>query len=272
MPSIIRIAISIAIVTQLSLARAETVLCTPIVPPVTITSSGVYCLMADYALNVRDRAAIQVDANDVVIDFNSHRLGNGQAGGRQGVGVWAQNRRNISVRNGTIRAFKNGISITGMLSRGNVVENMLLEKIASGAIKVDGTANAIRGNRVVETGVIDVASDQKVFGISAIGDGGNVSDNVVFDTMDANTPVAIEVGGAGVIVVGNIVSGVRSRSSRAVGIGTAGPALVRGNIVVNGNPTGDVWEGIDDYWTADGNWSEARVQQDNYVKSIGGKM
>src|SRR5262245_30153800 len=86
-------------------ARAETALCTAIGSmPVTITTQGIYCLTTDFNLNLATGAAITVNTNNVVIDLNGHKIGNLAAGsGTLAKGVYAVQRQNITIKNGTIR-------------------------------------------------------------------------------------------------------------------------------------------------------------------------
>src|SRR5262245_30193474 len=81
-------------------ASAETVNCTNITPvPATITLPGVYCLKQSLTTSIATGVAIEVQANNVVIDMNGFRLGGGAAGlGTETYGIHALNRLNVTVR------------------------------------------------------------------------------------------------------------------------------------------------------------------------------
>lgn len=134
-------------------AQAETTVCKEIVPPVAITQPGVYCLFKDYALNIPG-AAIDVQANNVVIDLNGHRLGNGSAGpATVSVGVNSRNMLNTSVRNGTILGFGYGIVLSGETGSGHLVEDMLIDRNTLRGVYVSGKRSVIRRNRITNTGL-----------------------------------------------------------------------------------------------------------------------
>src|SRR5262249_35868406 len=87
-------------------AWAETVACTAITPPATITAEGIYCLIQDFTLNMASGNAIDIQANNVELDLNSHKLGNLAAGpGTTARGIHALDRKNITIKNGSIRGF-----------------------------------------------------------------------------------------------------------------------------------------------------------------------
>jgi hypothetical protein len=94
---------------------AETEDCTNITTlPLTITVQGVYCLKQDLATNIASGNAITIATNNVTIDFNGFKLGGLAAGpNTQANGVAAENRQNITLRNGNIRGFRSGVRING---------------------------------------------------------------------------------------------------------------------------------------------------------------
>src|SRR5262245_57018630 len=88
-------------------AHAETTQCTAITSvPYTITVPGIYCLIADLEYPSASGDAITIEANNVVIDLNGHKIGNLAAGlGTTAVGISAARRQNITIKNGTLRGF-----------------------------------------------------------------------------------------------------------------------------------------------------------------------
>ena len=62
-------------------ARAETVNCTPITAlPAVITHPGVYCFTGDLITSMPSGSAIDIQANNVVLDLNGFKLGGLGAG------------------------------------------------------------------------------------------------------------------------------------------------------------------------------------------------
>src|SRR6266542_1190224 len=94
-------------------ARAETVNCTAITAlPAVITVQGVYCFTGDLATAITSGIAIDIQTNNVVLDLNGFKLGGLAAGpGTTANGIHALNRQNITIKNGTIRGFLEGIVI-----------------------------------------------------------------------------------------------------------------------------------------------------------------
>jgi len=97
--------------------------------PLTVTAPGIYCLTQDIATNLASGAAITIAANNVVLDLNGHGLGNLAAGlGTQAGGIFAFQRKNLTIKNGTVRGFLRGIFLddlnTFTTSQGQVVEDI----------------------------------------------------------------------------------------------------------------------------------------------------
>lgn len=254
----------LAVFSLLSLsARAETAICTEIVPPVTITQPGVYCLFKDYALNLAEGAAITVSASNVVLDFNGHRVGNPGAGtSSTAVGVLSgvsgqAGYKNIAVRNGTLISFYKGVQVTGGGSQGHVIEDMLIDRSLFFGLDVDADASVLRRNRVVGTGSIGGPTTTNA-GIAVYGDGVVVAENEVLDTRSKSGVVGIYAarGGSGesagsVVVSGNRVIGLTSGAQGdETGLWILSPATVRDNMVLDtqaasGGTTRGVHGGLD---------------------------
>jgi hypothetical protein len=104
--------------------------CTPITSlPNTITTPGVYCLTSDLATNVTSGNAIEIVTDNVVINLNGHTLDGQTAGlGTSTNGIYAYQRQNITIRNGTVRGFLFGIYLKDdspyMTSQGHIIEDI----------------------------------------------------------------------------------------------------------------------------------------------------
>lgn len=162
-------------------AAAETTLCTNITSvPTTITTQGVYCMKQHITTNLASGAAITVNVNNVTIDCNEFKLGNLAAGvGTNAIGVLADGRNNVTVRNCGIRGFRTGVSLVDGLYQ--VYDNRFDQNTQT-SIQVSGDGSVVRNNTVVDTGGSTVAGITDFHGILTEGDVdvvGNLVSNVV---------------------------------------------------------------------------------------------
>lgn len=150
-------------------AAAETTICTEITStPTVITTQGVYCLKKHLTANLSTGAAITVNANNVTIDCNEFKIGDLAAGPQtNAVGISANSRLNVTVRNCGIRGFRAGIEL---LNGDYRVENNRLDLNTQIGIRVSGDGSKIRGNEVVDTGGSSVAGLTEFQGIDSGGD------------------------------------------------------------------------------------------------------
>lgn len=221
-------------------AHAETTLCTEVVPPVTITAPGIYCLFHDYALSLATGAAITVNASNVVIDFNGHRIGNmggGSANSAYGVRSYNsstfQGYQNLTIRNGVIRGFGFGVVADGVGSQGHLVEDMLLDRNLTIGVGLFAAGSVVRGNRVVATGTISTRNSWTV-GIVVSGDTSVVANNEVLDTVGAQEVMGIQVAGPGIVVSGNRVTKLAAGSGYSeYGVWASGVGHVSNNSVID---------------------------------------
>ncbi len=198
-------------------AHAETNNCTEITAlPFTITVQGIYCLKQNLNVNLATGNAITINAGNVTIDFNGWRVNN-QAATTEANGVFAQDRRNITVRNGFVRGFESGVIITkafSSVSSSHIVEGMKILDSTLAGIFVGGDNSIVRDNRV--SGV-----------------GGNASTGAE----------GILVAGTGDIVVsGNLVSGVNETGfSYGILVQAGFRVHVFENIITNISGAGNVY-------------------------------
>lgn len=180
-------------------ARAETTLCTQITSiPFVINTTGTYCLKSDLATNATSGNMITINANNVVIDLNSFKLG-GAGGGpaTTTVGIFANERRNVTIRNGTIRGFHTGIHLynSNVGQTSHLIEDVLIDlSTVRGLYMFGGSGNVVRNNRISQTG-----------------------------SASASQAVGIDLNSAfGAQIVGNMVNAVKA----APGFGTAMGILI----------------------------------------------
>ena len=205
----------VALVLGTASAQAETVNCTHITAlPAVITVQGVYCFTSDLSTAMTTGNAIDIQTNNVILDLNGFKPGGLAAGnGTQTNGIFASGRQNITIKNGTIRGFLNGISIernAGSVSQGHVVEDIRADHNTSMGISVFSGSTIVRNNQVVATGGTTVfGADVNAFGIIVDGTGLRVLNNDVINTVKQGVGTATGiylVFVRGALVVNNRIS------------------------------------------------------------------
>jgi hypothetical protein len=175
-------------------AGAETVQCVPLTGlPATITAEGVYCLTTDFTVSLASGKAITIAASNVVLDLNGRTIDNLAAGAdTTAVGVYAAQRQNIVVRNGTVTGFQVGIHLEDLLPyatpAGHIVEDIRANRNLGVGIWVQGRGNLVRRNRVLAAGGVVGG-----IGIAAIGPGNRVIDNDVIGASASGSTTAFGI-------------------------------------------------------------------------------
>jgi parallel beta-helix repeat protein len=145
----------LAILTLLpTAAKAEVTECKVITAlPAEINSSGVWCLKQDLAWNGVN-PAIHIQRSFVTLDLNGYTI-KGPSGG---MGIFGYDLNNVTIRNGTIFGFRQGIVLVHSGTTGaniksgrHLIESMTIEKSGLTGIDVSGDSNIVRGNHVVRT-------------------------------------------------------------------------------------------------------------------------
>jgi hypothetical protein len=191
--------------------------CTPITSvPVTITTSGVYCLTGNLTLAAPSAPAITVSANSVVIDFHGYRLNSGTTAPLSGVGIRVDT-PHATVRNGHIVGFSVGVF---SFAKATIVEDMRLSNNHQSGVDSEGLDTVVRRN---------VCVLNELANCIRIGAGGSrVVDNDI-----AGVP---EGGGTGIFISGLNAFVVGNRLTRlSVGIqfGAYGSGKYRDNLTSN---------------------------------------
>ena len=212
--SFIAVVLGLALTLGAVPTQAETTNCTPITSlPATIIVQGVYCFTGDLATAITSGNAIEIQTNNVVLDLNSFKLGGLAAGpGTQATGIFASNRQNLTIKNGTIRGFFRGIHlIDSGASQGHVVEDIRADQNTFEGILVQGAGTIVRNNQVVATGgTTAFGVDADALGIAVSGTGPQVLNNAVINTVAQGTGTAWGirlVSVTGGLVVNNRITG-----------------------------------------------------------------
>ena len=191
--------------------------------PANLIDPGVYCLSFKYInFPLASGTLITISADNVVFDLNGATLDGTPKGSAYSFGIQSYNHSNITIRNGTLRGFNYGISLTAPLGYVNttvrpshsfLVENMRIIESRTAGMQVIGYDSQIRGNYVAHTGGSpDRRLSGNAWGIIAAGDGLRVIDNDV-TYMHVNTafPGGVTTGiflsgGSNMVVVNNRIS------------------------------------------------------------------
>jgi len=239
-------------------ARAETQMCTTIAAlPYDITVAGHYCLEHDLSV---DGTAVNIQADNVVLDCNNHRVTSQSPGLYNGIYGWSTH-QGVVVRNCVLEDFGGAIYLAGSSdpgARGNIVEGNTLLRSGAYGIQVWGSNNRIEGNRVSgNTG----GSNGQAEGIVLIGPGNNsccnqIRDNVVSDFKPGVPTSSLTIQGivfSGVTqteVSGNTVSGLYARTGSNVDYissqGSTGSLIAR-NTVLSAPPLAAPFDGEQTY-------------------------
>ena len=202
-------------------AKAEIVNCINITSmPAVITTQGVYCLKQHMPINLASGAAITVSVNNVTIDCNEFKIGNLAAGpANNAVGISANGRLNLTIRNCGIRGFRSGVQLVDGDYR--VLDNRFDLNTQTGVF-VSGDGSAVRRNDVVDTGSSAIAGLTEFNGISVSGD---------IDIIDNNVSGVVSSAGSNGGVYGIRTAGMDSgtvRSNRVRNLAPDGIGFQRG--------------------------------------------
>jgi hypothetical protein len=165
--------------------KAETINCTAVIAlPAVINAPGIYCFTNSLTTSITSDAAITIDSNNVVLDLNGFSLSGSGGLATTAMGILAFDRRNITIKNGTVFGFMRGISLLDNgASQGHIVEDIRADHNTIMAIGVDGLGTLIRNNLVFATGGGTCCGPGiDAVGIRAGGSGARVINNDVIDT------------------------------------------------------------------------------------------
>jgi len=225
-------------------AKAETIECTVIdTIPIIITVQGVYCLKGNLASSLTSGNMIEVATNNVTIDMNGFKLGGLAAGaGTNANGIFALNRRNITIRNGSIRGFFRGIFLDGdaASSSGHLLEDLRLDGNTAIGAQVQGTGNIIRNNQVVNTGPGDNVTSAAGLVILNSNDS-VVEGNVISSVSETLQSTGIFVQLSSLIEVRNntVLRTKDAASNRGITVVNSNDVTIIGNRILNPATTGD---------------------------------
>jgi hypothetical protein len=190
-------------------AAAEITNCTAITSlPATISAPGIYCLTADLSTSDPNVFAITINASSVTLDLNGHKLGGLGAGpATTAYGIYAKDRKNLTIRNGTIRGFLTGINLQDAgASSGHLVEDLRLDGNTQMCASIAGAGSIFQRNQVVNTGGSTLVP--YTWALNAQGAGVRVLENDIVDTFSqSSVSTVVQLQHApGAVVRGNRIS------------------------------------------------------------------
>lgn len=195
--------------------------------PKVIRKPGIWCLWKNLKWDGTVGFAIDIRANDVTVDLNGYAISGVSASGL-GTGttaIYAADRRNVTVRNGTFRGFNRGIHLAGTQANGNAGARIgplrIVDTRQRGIFISGGSGHVVRGNQIVNTGLNGAAT---VAGIHLQGvSGSTIADNTVSGVEGAKQATGIHIVDSGSVAV----------SANAV-LDTRSPSQARGIIATGG--------------------------------------
>lgn len=204
--------------------------------PAVITQPGIHCMKQDLATSMTSGSAITVNANNVTIEMNDFKLGGLGAGvNTNATGIYAYNRQNLTIRNGTIRGFANNVKLEGAqvngTSNGHLIENIRSESARYISLWVMGSNSVVRSNLVLTTGNGGFVTAYGI--VVQFGQGHTVMNNVVNDVTETSEAYGIKAADTvGAIVQDNQVRNVTATYS--YGIHSTGErTVIQRNTVTN---------------------------------------
>ena len=168
--------------------------------------------------------AITINTSNVTIDLNGYRLSNLAAGaGTLTYGIYASQRKNITIRNGSVRGFYLGIYLYDVspytASSGHLIEDIRADGNTYIGMVILGTGNIIRNNQVVNTG--GSSQTAYVYGIYAFGPGSSVMNNDIINTVEqtGGGSWVVNVDGCnGCTIENNRISNSSAMATTSIGI------------------------------------------------------
>jgi hypothetical protein len=207
--------------------------------PITITAQGRYCLNQNLSSTQTTGAAITIETDFVELDLKGFKIGGGSAGtGTHAVGIYALNRKNITIKNGNVRGFLRGVFLedssgTFSVSQGHVVQNVRADENTLAGIHVQGTGNTIRGNQVVKTtGTTSLGANADTYGIRADGPGARVLGNDVTDTIGVGSGLGFAIyvaSSTGTVIERNRLGGTSAGANTGIRVASGADLLVATN-------------------------------------------
>jgi len=221
----------------------QVTLCTEITAlPALINTSGIHCLKKDLTHAGTTGIAIDVRRPNVTIDLNGFTITGGLGAATQSTGIHSLNRRNVTIRNGTLRGFLVGIFIDGKASFNLLIENVHLDQVRGAAVRIDQASQTVfQNNQITNAGGTPGEFDNNVAVALNQTKNTTISNNLI-------NGVGANFGATGIQVNASELTEVRDNSVLNVVGGNTGFSIIavgsnnttiHGNRVLNSTNTGN---------------------------------
>lgn len=218
--------------------------------PFTISEEGVYCFTGNLSTGITSGYAISIETDNVVLNLNGWKLDGLAAGtGTTTKGIYADQRENITIRNGAIRGFFIGVYLEGVspytVSQGHLIEDIHFDKNTGQGVYLIGSSITLRRNQIMNTGGTTFNPDSTCNAVILQGIGGRILDNYMSNTMTTGTGSAygLSVSATGAAVIGNRIERLNTDTGT-----TYGMFISSENVLVKGNSITGADYGV--YFTA----------------------
>lgn len=179
---------------------AEAAECSPIEKiPLRIANSGTFCLVRDLVTDISDGNAIRIEADNVTIDLQGFTLAGSEGLSTKVIGIFAESRKNIIVRNGSISGFLHGVFLDHAFvaantrtSFGHVLEKLRFIDNRHMGARVEGSEVVIRNNQFIGTGPGEISKSTSALFIST-SRSVTISNNIISRTRGTDRAVGIEI-------------------------------------------------------------------------------
>lgn len=211
--------------------------------PIQILNSGVYCLTANLYSSETDGSAINVNADNVVIDLKGWTLSGQSAGSATlATGISSYSRDNVTIRNGTVTGFHAGIFLADAAayntSEGHIVEDVHLDHNWIYGVVIEGVGSIVRRNFVSFTGLSTAGADVNAEAIRVRGGGSRIVNNDI-STVAPCYAIRAEYADGATIAENRIDFVVNNGTGKGYGISIHGS-----NLIVRENSIAEVDYGI----------------------------
>lgn len=197
--------------------------CTPITSiPYVIKQPGLYLFTEHMTTNIASGNAITIASDDVIVDLNGFMLDGLAAGsGTEAKGIYADHCKNVMIKNGVIKGFKNAINIDSSWrasgdnslppkpSNAIIIENIRALKNIYKGIYVKGDNSIIRNNMISGGGIGIHVSGSDFDGVAS-GQGTVIENNSISSLYETNVFGIYLVYTSKIAVKNNVISGLRS--------------------------------------------------------------
>ncbi len=220
-------------------AQAEVTECTEITTvPMSITAQGLYCLKGNLLTGISTGTAISIETNNVTIDMNGWRIG-GLAGGdaSTAIGISSLGRKNVTVRNGSIRGFAAAIQVSDASSSRHRYEDLVIDGAKSAGIIIAGTNHTIRNNQIWNTGDSSVLNGAAgILGSGGLLISSNIIGNTISGVLETSTSNGLRLSSGGLMNVikdNTITNVIGSAADIGIILSNMSDTIIQGNRIIN---------------------------------------